>query len=157
MSTNEARRRALARALTTALVLCVAWLSLPRPGNADAPAGRYEVTAGTAKDTKTGLVWQIAHSAPMVRADAAAYCQSLTTNGTGWRVPSGRELLSLTDLSGGPIAIDAKTFPTATAERYWTTNEIPSDQFGRVHVVDFRDGSLVLGSKNATGRVRCVR
>ena len=119
--------------------------------------GRYVIDAGTAKDTKTGLGWLIAESAPMMRDSAETYCQSLANAGGGWRLPSGRELLTLTELSGGPVAIDLATFPTAKADRYWTTTDTKSDIFQRVLVVDFRDGALVLGSKTAPGRVRCVR
>lgn len=145
------------RGVAALVALGGVWLSVPRPGNADAPAGRYTVTAGAATDTKTGLVWQVASSPSMTRGLADDYCASLTTNGGGWRLPAARELLTLADLSGGAPAIDSATFPNTAPLCSWTTNVLKQDQFARVHVVDFRDGSLVLQLPTSACRTRCVR
>jgi formylglycine-generating enzyme required for sulfatase activity len=67
-------------------VLCVR-------SEANASAGHYTMTGGTVFDTKTKLTWQ--QTVPAARyawADAKAYCQTVGLAGTGWRLPTRKEL-----------------------------------------------------------------
>ena len=79
---------------------------LVRPAIADAPAGRYTYTSTsvTVYDTKTKLTWQrAATAAQYAMADAKTYCGSPATatalGGSGWRLPTLKELQSLIDFS----------------------------------------------------------
>ena len=66
-------------------------------GRADAPAGRFAKSTGIVTDTKTGLTWQQPASSATYTSDAAyTYCAGL---GTGWRVPTAKELLTLVGLT----------------------------------------------------------
>src|ERR1700690_1382575 len=86
--------------LVSALAAVAMALAVPA-GAATAPAGRYTYPAtGTVYDTKTKLTWQqTAQSAPRPYAGAAAktYCAGVgaTLGGTGWRLPTVKELQTI--------------------------------------------------------------
>ncbi|MBN2573436.1 MAG: DUF1566 domain-containing protein [Deltaproteobacteria bacterium] len=74
----------------------------PRAAPADTSAGRYDLsTDGIAVDMKTGLTWQRVSSATRRKlADAQSYCATDTgLPGTGWRVPTIKELMTLVDFT----------------------------------------------------------
>jgi hypothetical protein len=90
---------------------------------ADAPPGRYGVSAGIVKDNRTGLSWQQNIDASSYNwANAKTYCQALTLNGSGWRLPTYTERLTLVDptrASPNPL-IDANAFPSPPLDSFWT-------------------------------------
>ena len=105
----------------------------PRAPADDSSAGRYDLSAaGTALDTKTGLTWQ--RTAPGSRrtlADAQAYCATGTgLPGSGWRVPTIKELLTLVDFAKpASFRIDETVFnaPTAVSDPYsvlWSATSV---------------------------------
>ena len=62
------------------------------------------VSNGTVYDTRTKLTWQlVVSSASFVLADAKAHCASSAVQsalgGSGWRLPTVKELYTLVDLS----------------------------------------------------------
>jgi hypothetical protein len=96
------------------MVLCVR-------GSRCYPKARFVVLDGElVLDRLTGLVWQQqGGTTKMTWADAQSYCSSL---GSGFRLPTLRELDSLVDptTSQGPT-LD-KAFPSTGKEKYWTSS-----------------------------------
>src|SRR5262245_59198244 len=68
---------------------------------ADAPAARYNASMGkgTVYDTKTTLTWQQAPTAAADWKSASSSCTmpAPTLPGTGWRLPTMKELQTLVD------------------------------------------------------------
>ena len=93
------------------------------------PTTRFVVLdGGLVRDALTGLVWQQQGSATtMTWADAQSYCSSLILGGSGFRLPTIKELDSLVDptLPAGP-SIDKTAFPSTGINRYWSGSELPS-------------------------------
>jgi hypothetical protein len=127
-----------------------------RRGGAD---GRYAVTDQTVHDARTGLTWQRA-PAPTTydRAGARAYCASAELGGEGWRLPTGKELLTLVDYDVGPPGptIDAVAFPQTPGAFFWSATEltVPTPA---VMFVDFGYGHATNYAVAPTSHVRCVR
>lgn len=120
-----------ARAKTIAGLLCglislVALMSLLAGDSAaDAPAGRYILSAGTVRDTRTGLVWQLSDAAGGVNwSQAKRGCDTLTLADSIWRLPSIKELATLIDPAGPPY-VDATAFgPSTGAISLWSSSEV---------------------------------
>jgi hypothetical protein len=91
---------------------------------ADAPAQRYELRASglVAYDVRTKLSWQRATAPSTYRtlADAKSYCSQLDLNGSGFRVPTLRELATIVDTNRTYPAIDPTAFPNTSNELYWS-------------------------------------
>jgi len=94
--------------------------------NADAPPQRYELRGDVAYDTRTKLSWQRATAAQVYSSLAAAqaYCSSLDLDGTGFRVPTLRELATIVDTGRTYPAIDTNTFPNTSSQIYWSSTAI---------------------------------
>jgi hypothetical protein len=127
---------------------------------ADAPPGRYGVSAGIVKDNRTGLSWQQNVDAGSYSwANAKTYCQSLTLNASGWRLPTYKELLTLIDptrASPNPL-IDANAFPSTPADSFWTASPYVGAA-GHAWFVNFGVGGPSNDSDaSILHRVRCVR
>jgi hypothetical protein len=140
------------------MVLCTSMFAGPL--QASAPAGRYTISAGTVYDTKTRLTWQQGFSAStMAWADAKTYCAGIgsTLAGTGWRLPTVKELGTLVDnsLVNGPL-IDLTAFPNTPSTWFWSSTE----QAGTTNIawlVAFANGSSNISYKTSNIEVRCVR
>jgi hypothetical protein len=144
--------------LVVALATTVSALMLAGPLHASTPAGRYMVSNGTVYDTKTGLTWQQAGpSSTMVYSAAKTYCSGLSLAGTGWRVPTIKELLTLVDesIASGPL-IDTTAFPGAQATWYWSSTAVISTTTTE-YLVAFQNGSANGGPLTNAILVRCVR
>lgn len=143
----------------------------PRAPVSDTSVGRYDLsTVGTARDTKTGLTWQ--RVAPGVRrklAEARTYCATdAGLPGSGWRLPTIKELLTLIDFSKpNKFRLDETVFnaPTDTGDSFsvfWSSTSLA----GKPPFVQFTSGTWVVyfdaGRSwyvDSTGHcfVRCVR
>jgi hypothetical protein len=161
--------RARLRAALSAVGL-VAIVSLAR---ADAPSDQYalfDVNSQSITDNFTLLVWQRqAPAQTMIFASAVSYCSGLSLdNGSSWRVPSYKELLTLVDESphleyqGGalvPVAIDGHAFPPPTLVNhyYWSSSPSLADT-SSAYVVDFGTGMAHTSSmtQGDVDYVRCV-
>ena len=149
------RRARLVVALAAALVLAAAV-----GARATAPAGQYVIGTGTVVDTKTKLMWQQTVSDPTyLPSDARTYCPSLALpfGGSGWRLPTVKELATLLDRSraAGPM-IDAAAFPATPPGLYWTaTPDASSSANG--WSVDFSSGRIARAPLTQSLKVRCVR
>jgi len=140
---------------------------LPQAASANAPSGHYVVTAGsgtnngTVYDTKSKLTWQqTATSSQLGWADAKTHCAGVgaSLGGTGWRLPTMKELLSLVDYSQsiGPM-IDLNAFPSTIGNGFWSSSPylLVSSSWNLVH---FGSGStLWTSATSGLGFVRCVR
>ncbi len=122
-------------------------LTLPTSADANAPAGRYVVTnggtaSGTVYDTKTKLTWQQAvPSTTYTWAAAKTYCAGVgaSLGGTGWRLPTCKELQTIVDDSRTYPAIDSNAFPNTQTTVYWSSSQVAGSP-SYAWYVDFSDG-----------------
>jgi hypothetical protein len=139
---------------------------LPTPADASAPAGRYVVTNGgtsngTVYDSKTKLTWQqTISSISYTWADAKTYCAGLGSSlgGTGWRLPTLKELQSLVDYSQTtPPTIDSTAFPGTFPASFWSASPLAGSS-SLAWIVFFYYGNTDLSDVSSYGNnVRCVR
>ena len=128
-----------------------------------APPGRYVVGALTVDDTKTVLTWQRSIStATYGWHEARAFCPTPAVasalGGTGWRLPTKKELLTLVDFRvaiPGPT-IDATAFPGAPAVSFWSAAAV-STSANTAWSVSFDSGASTTADTGFTLYVRCVR
>jgi hypothetical protein len=127
---------------------------------ASAPAGRFTTSQGTVLDTKTKLVWQ-QDTPPLTYSwsDAKAYCASVGTSlgGSGWRLPTIRELQTLVDPSRmADPRVDLTAFPSTPSAGFWSSSPVagsPSSSW----LVNFYDGFASAYDATTMVDVRCVR
>lgn len=127
-----------------------------------APTKSLVVNAdSTVTDNVTGLVWQREASAyDMTWQEARVSCVAPGLPGTGWRLPSLIELLSIVDPAVGDPAVDAAVFSfgaySARSGDFWTSTS-DAQVAGNVRVVSFRYGDSHSRATTAAAWVRCVR
>lgn len=148
------------RLFATALV--VAHSAMATLASAAAPAGRYSIANGTVFDTKTKLTWQQVAAQDLVSwSDAKTYCAGLGTSlgGTGWRVPTIKELQTIVDFSRAAPAIDSDAFPSTLSRGYWasSTGIVAAGGVTTQYRVDFSYGYASTVRTTETNLVRCVR
>jgi hypothetical protein len=151
--------------LTSAKVLCVS--STPAPGFVSkCYPQRYEAQSDGVLDVATGLVWQQqVDSGSYTFSAAPAYCAA---RGSGWRVPSIKELLTTVDFSANwpsVPAIDSTVFPGVmlptpfgpwSQQFFASTKAAPA--FADPWVVDYGSGTAkAYTAPNSPLQVRCVR
>jgi Protein of unknown function (DUF1566) len=144
----------------------VAVLLAGRVSDATAPTGQYTlgtgVTAGTAYDTKSRLTWQrvTVANATVEWQDAVAYCAALDLNGTGWRLPTQKELFSLVDRTRAAAPfIDPTAFPGGGGP-FWSSTPVAGSPANVWWYVDFDRGIATSGGpdpESANFSTRCVR
>jgi hypothetical protein len=146
-------RRAPVAAVGALALVALAWTS---PSRASAPAGRYTATAGQVTDARTGLTWQQTASSSN-GGDAAAYCAALDLNGTGWRLPTIKELLTIVDDTRAKPAIDPIFACGPNEVDISSTVLARLAQYGSAYyMVLFSDGHSMYGNGPGTS-TRCVR
>jgi hypothetical protein len=111
-------------------------------------------------DTKTGLTWQRTPASSMSWAAANAYCANPSTatalGGTGWRLPTIKELLSLLDASQTiERRIDHTAFYQTTAQ-FWSATRSLEDR-ADAWLVNFDSGNAGTHGSTTAYSVRCVR
>lgn len=114
---------------------------------------------GTVTDSRTGLVWQQDETGAMTWGDPFSYCEGLDLGGsTSWRLPSIKELESLSDDMKFSPAIDIGNFPNAQSSNYWSSTTFAL-QPSLVWFVNFDDGVVDYNDRHGAGGVfvRCVR
>ena len=125
---------------------------------ADAPSGRYTLPGdGTVVDTKTQLTWQrVVPGSTFNWTDAMTYCQNPGLPGTGWRLPSVKELQTIVDVTLSNPAIDGTAFPGTPVDTFWTSSPVAGGA-SQVWAVNFADGTQFGPAVSTATRVRCVR
>jgi len=109
------------------------------------PDRRYVVTnggtaSGTVYDTKTELTWQQAiPSTTYTWADAKTYCAGVgaSLGGTGWRLPTCKELQTIVDDSRTNPAIDPNAFPSTPSAWFWSSSPVAGSSSGAWLVSSF--------------------
>ncbi len=137
---------------------------LPTPADASAPGGRYVVTnggtsSGTVYDTKTRLTWQqTISSISYTWADAKTYCAGVGSSlgGTGWRLPTLKELQTIVDYSQSNPSIDSTFFPSTPGSAFWSSSPLAGSSSDAWYVFFFHGSTSNVGV-SAMGNVRCVR
>jgi hypothetical protein len=153
------------RLLSAVAIIAV---TLPTSADANAPAGQYVVTAGgtgngTVYDTKSKLTWQRTVSSTTYTWDAAkTYCAGVgaSLGGTGWRLPTFKELQSLVDYSQSTAPmIDPNAFPSTPAAWFWSASPVAAavSSDGAWWLIGFNDGHMGYSGVSYAGDVRCVR
>lgn len=115
-----------------------------RGGPATSPVNRYLVASGTARDVRTGLVWQVVPSAtPASLAVAQAACAELKLGAfaSGWRLPTIRELVSLIDESREQAPLLPPIFSAGPAAKTWSSTERHNPRTANF-VVDFATADI---------------
>jgi hypothetical protein len=154
MSRNRSRSIALA------VFLMLVATRLPHA----APAGHFTISTGSpiVADNKTTLIWQQASSSTTYDyASAANYCSQNTPGlpGSGWRLPTVKELLTIVDDSAtSPPTIDTTAFTLTQAGIYWTSTTHAQDATF-IWGVDFSTGGSPGAYPMASSLLylRCVR
>jgi Protein of unknown function (DUF1566) len=129
-----------------------------------------DITSGTLRDSRSGLVWQRVLPATYAGCtqkssvigdvctwqEAKAYCAELELSGTGWRLPTEAELEAIIDDTRYNPAIDPIAFPETPPSDFWSASPL-ADHVGSAWFVSFQDG-LSIRQEVVYGRhVRCVR
>ena len=129
---------------------------LSTSAEANAPTGRYTITGGTVFDTKTKLTWQqTVPAATYAWAAAKTYCQTLSLGGTGWRLPTMKELQSIVDYSSSRAPfLDPSAFPATPTPGSWSSSLVPGSPTSAWAVSGGTTFTIVTTTSLA---VRCVR
>jgi hypothetical protein len=134
-------------------------LMIARRSAANAPAGHFTVNGdGTVTDNMTKLVWQrTVPSSTYTWADAGTYCASGTgLPGSGWRLPTYRELQTIVDDSQTNPSIDSTAFPSTPVGRYWTASPCLGVNDAAWAIYTYYGGPGIDAMSNMD-YVRCVR
>lgn len=150
--------------VTTKLFVAAALVALilqATDGRADAPTGHYTTANATVRDTKTGLTWQQTTTGGMTYTwDAATgLCSGL---GSGWRLPTAKELLTLVDVqayhgSATTTMIDTAAFPGTWVDVGWWSSTTVANASSTAWAADFAFGDLYGSEKTAELHARCVK
>jgi hypothetical protein len=147
------------------LVLFVLFmLALSPKATANAPSGRYTVSAGTVYDTKTKLTWQQVFPTTSYNwADAWSYCASSVVSsalgGSGWRLPTVKELQTLVDYSQPTTALlmDSTAFSGTPTTAFWSATPVAGSSSSAWTVAFNYIAYTKSASLTQTLSVRCVR
>lgn len=122
-------------------------------------SGAMTVLGGSVTDNRTKLVWQSGTAAgTMTWQNALTYCETLVLDGqSDWRLPNGKELLSLVDPAQASPTIST-VFASRPAVTFWSSS-VPRNGPTTAYAVSFNTGaSDGIGTDiNQLRSVRCVR
>lgn len=140
------------------------WANWPMPelrGSGSPHKVSYDTSVvGVVRDEVTGLEWQReVEERVFTRVQAAKlYCAELELNGTGWRLPTVIELISLVNYQRIAPAIDPVAFPNTPAQRFVSSSAYRNSVNFCVWDVSFFGGDTDKACDgSADWRARCVR
>ena len=128
-------------------------------GSTGPSAGRFVVSgsSNTVLDNLTGLTWQRSAASGKLLSDATNYCNTLSLDGSGWRLPTVVEIASLVDLSQSSATIDPIAFPSTNNDYYWSST-VSKATAGEAWFVSFGLGPISTAEGSTTQlQTRCVR
>jgi hypothetical protein len=123
---------------------------------------------GTILDNVTGLTWQkcpmglsgldcaTGTAATIDWATAGTTCSSLTLAGTGWRLPTDYELVTIVDFGIVAPGMNTAYFPDTVASLMWSSMS-HAGLTTQAWVWDFANNMMSNWGKTSTANVRCVR
>ena len=122
---------------------------------ARAQTPRFTVTSGTVHDSRTNLTWQQASplNTTYTQSGAVTYCTGM---GTGWRLPSIKELQSIVDYtiaSPGPVF---NSVFSGSANWYWSSTPLAGAASG-AWALNFNAGNTLNDDPAVQHYARCVR
>ncbi len=119
---------------------------------------------GTVTDLNTGLMWQVTPSSQSFSyEEAVEYAENLELAGyDDWRLPSTKELFSISDFSEGWPYLDTDVFDIAgnsvsKDEQYWTEYYVGLTHGGQVSAFGINHGTGHIKSYPVQGRGNYVR
>lgn len=111
---------------------------------------------GTVTDNVTTLVWQqVDDLTRRTWADAATFCASLGLPGSGWRLPTAWELVTLMFVGKAPPIVNETCFPGTQSIHYWAS--LPGSTAGTAWAGSFANGQIETLNATVELAVRCVR
>ncbi len=135
---------------------------MPNSPNASLPnsANYTDMGDGTIRDNVTCLIWQKdpSYLTAYTWADAKLKCtNNPLLGGTGWRLPTRIELISIVDYSRvGPAAV-VSVFPsTQLNPPYWTASPSGGEPKS-AYMIGFNQGTLSYADQSTMYFARCVR
>jgi hypothetical protein len=157
-------RGRVALLLGCAVVIAVVF-AVSRRGISSAPPGRYTIPGdGTVYDNQTKLTWQQATLPVQSQSVAIASCRSVGLPGSGWRLPTIKELHTLIDFSASaPPYIVQTAFPgtpTTNNSAYWSSSAQVGNPVGSVAMgwtVYFSIPASMFNETLVGAYIRCVR
>ena len=115
----------------------------------------------TVTDLVTGITWQVGFKEDVTWYGAKNYCNTLTLNGSSWRLPDTHELKSLIDYGTNDPAIDTAVFPDTPSDWFWGAKAVGFDDIGAglesSWIINFYDGFVEYTSRDNLYNVRCVK
>ncbi len=135
----------------------VATLSTPLAGRAAAPLVATRSRAAPSTTRRRGSPGSRGlPPSTLALPNAESYCSTLNLGGTGWRLPTTRELETIVDPTVSGPAIDPTAFPGTPSDYFWTATPY-APTAGDGWLVDFVDGSVAFVQTTYVSNVRCVR
>lgn len=127
-------------------------------------ARSYSNLNGIVTDNATGLQWQDDYSdnGGSIKTaswnNAQIYCGDLTLNGGGWRLPSSRELVSITDKTRTYPSIDTTKFKAENVNSYfYWSSTLDIHRVDSAWIVSFGISDSYFQATSNSYSVRCVR
>ena len=113
---------------------------------------------GTITDNVTGVMWQKQDDAITRNwGSAVSYCSSLAlANHRDWRLPTIKELNSISDFTTSNPAINTTYFPATAPVFYWSSTSYAYATTSGWGVAAY-DGSVYNNDKSYPGKARCAR
>jgi hypothetical protein len=108
-------------------------------------------------DHATKVTWQRnVESGSSSWAGVKAYCDALTLDGGGWRLPSVKELLAIIDLCRKAPAFDPAIFPGTPNELFWSSTAMVANP-SQAWFVYFGEGNADSHDVDTMSLARCAR
>lgn len=139
-----------------------AWACWPMPNSPGSglpnSANYTDMGDGTVRDNRTCLIWEkriTSNSRSYTYEEAKQRCANPSYPGTGWRVPTRIELMSIADYSRISPSTDKDAFPSVPYDNFWTLSTVPGT--ATAWTVRFYEGLLQPRSQTSAYYARCVR